>query len=334
MPITQAFLNTAAKVSFSNDTAVDHFFTRKGAHDFISWFNMHVANKGFWGKSGSRAAVSMANDSKAHERFDQVWSAEGIKTMVGKNSVTLLQFLSLQSIINNETGGSLQPLTERVGSKGHPGIAYAFDRIPGLKRSYNTLAGNKTCFQLFNDPSYNKAFQNLPLGSQLKNTANKVWEGEVYPQSLSIPTSTNPAVTGYVLEADFFKFRGRGFIQTTGRSNYARLVEFIMRYNGSNSTVKAMQLKWGQRSTDKDVLASVSTNAEWDELFQNSNTLIAGKSIAIHNETSGNYLGTINGANPAVAKSSIRNVGKRISGGDNYANLFLNRVTQIIEALK
>ena len=332
MPITQAFLNKAAQVSFSNDSAVDNFFTRQQANDFISWFNMHVANKGFWGKSGSRAGVSMANDSKAHERFDHLWSAEGIKAIFGKNTVTLLQFLSLQSIINNETGGSLLPLTERVGSAGHPGIAYAFDRIPQLKRSYNTLSGNKTCFQLFNDTAYNKAFQHLPLGNQLKTTTNNVWSGEAYPQTF--PTSTNPAVTGYVLEADFFKFRGRGFIQTTGRSNYSKLVEFVMNYNGTNSVVKTMQLKWTERSTDKDVLASVSTNSEWDELFQNSNTLIAGKSIAIHNASAGDYLGGINGANPAVAKSSIRNVGKRISGGDNYANLFLNRVTQIIEALK
>jgi hypothetical protein len=60
MPITQAFLNKAAQVSFSNDTAVDNFFTRQNANDFISWFNMHVANKSFWGKSGSRAGVSMA----------------------------------------------------------------------------------------------------------------------------------------------------------------------------------------------------------------------------------------------------------------------------------
>jgi hypothetical protein len=81
-------------------------------------------------------------------------------------------------------------------------------------------------------------------------------------------------------------------------------------------------------------VATISTNAEWDELFQNSNTLIAAKSIDIHNKSAGNYLGNINGANPAVATSSIRNVGKRISGGDAYANLFINRVTQIIELLK
>ncbi|MEO5562731.1 MAG: hypothetical protein ABIR18_04830 [Chitinophagaceae bacterium] len=333
MPITQSFLNKTSAVSFTSAAAIDTFFTRQNVHDFVSWFNTFVANKSFWGRSGSRAGVSMANDSKAHERFDQLWSPEGIKAMFGRNSVSLLQFLSLQSIINNETGGSLLPLTERVGRTGHPGIAYAFDRIPGIKKSYNTLAGNKTCFQLFNDVNYNKAFQNFALGTQLRNTTNNVWASEAYPQNLAIATSTNPAVTGYVLEADFFKFRGRGFIQTTGRANYVKLVEFVMKYQGTNSVVNATKAKWAQRSTDSDVLATISSNAEWDDLFQNSNTLIPAKSIEIHNGSAGNYLGNINGTKPALATSTIRNVGKRISGADSYANLFINRVTQIIELL-
>jgi hypothetical protein len=331
MPITQPFLNKAATFSFTNTNEIDNFFARQNAHDFIDWFNTHVANIGFWGKSGSRSGISMANDSKAHERFDQLWSAENINAMFGKNAVSLLQFLSLQSIINNETGGSLLPLTERVGSKGHPGIAYAFDRISGLKKSYNTLPGNKTCFQLFNDGQYNNAFQQLSLGNQLKNTTNVVWSGEAYPQIL--PASTSPAATGYILEADFFKFRGRGYIQTTGRANYIKLVDFVMNYQGNNDTVNRIKTSWMQRTADRDVLATVSTNVEWDDLFQASHTLIAAKSIAIHNSLSGNYLGSINGTDPAVAASTIRNVGKRISGADNYANLFIRRVTQIIELL-
>jgi hypothetical protein len=331
MPITQLFLNKAATISFANANDIDNFFARQNVHDFIDWFNTHVANIGFWGKSGSRAGLSMANDSKAHERFDQLWSAENIRAMFGNNSVSLLQFLSLQSIINNETGGSLLPLTERVGSKGHPGIAYAFDRIPGLKKSYNTLPGNKTCFQLFNDNQYNIAFQNLSLGAQLKNTTNNAWAGEAYPQVL--PASTNPAATGYVLEADFFKFRGRGYIQTTGRANYIKLIDFVLNYQGQNNSVNQTKAKWMQRSADRDVLATISSNAEWDDLFQTSNTLIPAKSIAIHNSLSGNYLGNIDGTTPPLATSTIRNVGKRISGADSYATLFINRVTQIIELL-
>lgn len=333
MPITQSFLNKAAGISFANAAAIDSFFTLQNTHDFVSWFNANVAAKGFWGKSGSRSAISMATDSMAHDRFNNLWSNEGIQTIFGKNSVSLLQFLALQSIFNNETGGSLIPLTEKVGRPPlHPGIAYAFDKITETKkRSYNTLAGNKTCFALFNDVNYNNAFQNLPLGSQLKNTTSAAWNGEAYPQT--IPTSTNPTATGYVLEADFFKFRGRGFIQTTGRTNYSSVIDFVMKYTGSNPVVKNMKTTWAQKSTNNDVLATISTNAQWDELFQNSGGLIGAKSVEVHNRLSGGYLGKINGSTPATAISSIRNMGTRISGGGPYVDLFLNRVTQIIDLL-
>jgi len=331
MPITQNFLNSAAQVSFTDATAIDTFFTRQNMHDFISWFNTNAANKGFWSKSPSHAGISMATDSTAHDRFNELWSNEAIKTIFGKNSVSLLQFLSLQSIFNNETGGSLIPLTEGVGSSGHPGIAYAFDKIKNLKRSYNTLAGNKTCFDLFNDNNYNNAFQNLALGSQLKNTTNAVWKGEAYPQTVA--TSTKPAVTGYVLEADFFKFRGRGFIQTTGRTNYSGIIDFVMKYAGNNPVILNMKTVWAKRSANLDVLATVSTNAEWDNLFQNSDLLIAARSVEVHNAASGDYLGKITGTDPTAVSNSIRTMGKRISGGDTYAALFLNRVTQIIELL-
>ena len=333
MPITQSFLNRAAQVSFTDAAAIDAFFTRQNAHDFLSWFNSNVANKGFWGKSGSRAGISMSNDSMAHDRFNKLWSKEGIQTIFGRSSASLLPFLALQSIFNNETGGSLIPLTEKVGRPPlHPGIAYAFDKITEIKkRSYNTISGNKTCFALFNDANYNKAFQSLPLGNQLKNTTNAAWNGEAYPQTVS--TSTNPAATGYVLEADFFKFRGRGFIQTTGRTNYASIVDFVMKYTGNDPVISNMKITWSQRSTDNDVLATVSSNAEWDNLFQNTGGLIAAKSVEVHNKHSGDYLGKINGASPATATSSLRNMGTRISGGGPYVDLFVKRVTQIAQLL-
>ena len=340
MPITQSFLNKAANISFTNAAEIDNFFTqRNNGQDFISWFNANLSKKKFWADIKNNAgkivhaAVVMSHDTMAHDRFNHLWSVEGIQTIFGKNTVSLLQFLSLQSIFNNETGGSLIPLTEGVGRPPlHPGIAYAFDIIPGTKISYNTMSGNKTCFALFKDINYNKAFQNLALGSQLKNTTNNVWAGEAYPIK-SIPTSTNPGVTGYVLEADFFKFRGRGFIQTTGRANYSAIIDFIKKYTGSNPVINSMKATWAQRSNNTDILATVSSNAEWDNLFQNTGGLIAAKSIEVHNLFSGDYLAKISTADPVLAASTIRNVGKRISGGNNYADLFLNRVTQIIELL-
>ena len=212
MPVTQPFLNSISQVMFNNAGEIDNWFVERTGQDFVSWFNACVANRLFWGRTGSRAGISIANDSQAHNRFAQLWSSQTINAMFDVGKISLLQFITLQSIVNNETGGKLLPLTEGVGSAGHPGIAYAFDKIADRKKkSYNTLAGNKTCFKLFNDVNYNKAFGTLPLAAQLKNTTNPVWAGEVYPQTVS--TSTNPAQSGYVLEADFFKFRGRGFIQ-------------------------------------------------------------------------------------------------------------------------
>src|SRR6266705_2811277 len=114
MPITQSFLNNNVHVSFTNAAEIDSFFSLQNVHDFVSWFNANVANRGFWGASANRSGISMADDSKAHDRFIQLWSAEGIQFIFGSNSVSLLQFLSLQSIINNETGGTLLPSTERV----------------------------------------------------------------------------------------------------------------------------------------------------------------------------------------------------------------------------
>lgn len=331
MPANTSFPGNS-NITFSNADDIDNWFTKLKGQDFVSWFNANVAKQGFWGKSGSRAALAIANDSQAHQRFDSLWSNGTINAMFDTGSITLMQFLCLQSIMINETGGQLQPLTERVGNAGHPGIAYAFDKIPNLKRSYNTLAGNKTCFQLFNDKNYNTNFSSLPLAGQLKNTTNQLWNGEAYPAGVS--TSTNPLQTGYVLEADFFKFRGRGFIQTTGRANYKKLVDYVISYKGTCETIVTTKTKWQQLSSDADLLATVSSNTDWDNLFQKGDCLVAGRAVNIHNMASGNYLGKIAAATMANLNAAILNMGLRISGSQAYASLFQNRVMQIVNALK
>ena len=332
MPISPSFLKKTAGISFHKATDINNFFKP----DFLSWFNTNVANKGFWGKSGSRAAISMASDSSAHTRFANLWNADSIQVFFEKNSMSLLQFLALQSIINNETGGSLKSLTEGVGNKNHPGISYAFDKflLSGKlnKRSYNTLAGNKTCFDLFNDPDYNKAFKNLPMASALMNTKDKVWAGEDFPKQHIELTSTQPGMTDYILEADFYKFRGRGYIQTTGRANYIKIINLVMNYNGTDQVIQNTKNTWAAVSGDLNKLATVSTNLQWDNLFRQT-SLIPAKSVSIHNLMSGNYLGNIKGTTPSLAESTIRNVGKKISGGDVYADLYIKRVDQIIASI-
>jgi hypothetical protein len=63
------------------------------------------------------------------------------------------------------------------------------------------------------------------------NRTDGRWRGPIYPRP-DFPTEPTPNAAGYILEADFMKFRGRGFIQTTGRPNYARLIAFVQRYKG------------------------------------------------------------------------------------------------------
>ncbi len=46
-----------------------------------------------------------------------------------------LQFICLMSISCNECRGDFQPVPEKIGVANHPGMAYLFDKIGGLKRS-------------------------------------------------------------------------------------------------------------------------------------------------------------------------------------------------------
>ena len=332
MPFSPAFFNSIGTVYFDDASDIDNYFAKKTGHNFISWFNTLVANRGNWGKVGLREGMAISADVLVQNRFNNLWSNESIQAVFGTGRMTLLQFAALQSIVINETGGRLVPLTEAVGRTGHPGIAYAFNKIPGIKKSYNTLPSNKSCLQNFNDPDYNRAFGKLALADKLRNTNIQLWAGEVYPQQTH-PYSTNPLQTGYVLEADFFKFRGRGFIQTTGRSNYAKLVSYVMSYAGSDPVITSMKAAWNNLSNNADAVASMSTNANWDDLFQKSNSLIAGRAISVHNESCGRYLQAINSASQPAAEKSLYNMGLRISGGGDYANLFQNRVMQVLSLL-
>jgi len=229
------------------------------------------------------------------------------------------------SIFANECRADFTPKSERMGRTGFPGLSYLFDAIPSLKRSYNTLSGNKHAFDCFNSAPYNEAHGTKPLAARAMNTNDARWSGETYPRP-DFPTDATPSITGYILEADFMKFRGRGFIQTTGRANYALLIDFVKSYEGENNTLDFFALQW--RDLSPDDAADASSNDDWDRLFTQSDLIIPAKAIGFHNQTSGNYLALAGDPDQAVF-----NMGKRISGGNAYANKFRDRVTQVINLL-
>lgn len=323
--ITDSFLTAINNIRFSNSAEVNVYFNSKTGMNFTTWFNTKMAQKDNWGPIPHHAGVTMLADTDAINRFNALWNQ--IPVLFGSAPINLLQFVSLMSIINNETGGKILPKTELVGSPDNPGLAYAFNRIPNKKLSYNTLSTNKTAYDLFHDAVYKAQHGTLALGTTLKDTTNVAWKGEAYPPG--IDSSTDPSKTGFIQEADFFKFRGRGFIQTTGRSNYRPIVDFISHYVGSNAIVNQYKAKW--QGKDADTICTISTNRDWDTLFMNTDLIIPSAAIHIHSVGGGNYLGKITLQHGV--DENIKNMGRTISGSGEYASLFYNRVLQIINGL-
>jgi hypothetical protein len=323
MSLTSDTVNFCSSVSLDNCADVEGFFQDRQKQNYIPWFNKTLAEQGPW--AGVRLVDTPGNDAG----FQLFWNR--INQIFG-GTINLLQFVSLMSILSNEVRANFTPQAEKMGTAGHPGLAYLFDAIPGMKRSYNTLAGGKTAFDCFNDAGYIAAHQAKAGAAGLMQTTDARWKGEVWPSD--VLTSSDPAVSGFVMEADFMKFRGRGFIQTTGRANYAALIEFVQNYVGDSQTLNSFQQQWKGKTIDQ--VASASSNQDWDTLFQHTDLAVAAEAVRAHNANSGGYLAL--SSDPAIlngnGKGSLFNMGLRIGGGTAYAEKFRDRVGAVLLALQ
>lgn len=304
--------------TFTNNIDIDNFFKQFNSTGFVNWFNTNISSSSVWGYQ----LINQAN-------WEIVWA--NLPVLFGRSSINLVEFLAINSIIINETGGKFVPLSEIVGNQGNPGISYAFNGSGKL--SYNTLNTNKTAYALFHDPVYISAHGTKPLSSILKNTTDSRWSGTLFPlgfSGLSVgdETSTNGVKNAFLTEADFFKFRGRGYIQTTGRSNYKPLISYVLNYTGNDSVILSMKNAWSKYNGNLDSIASISTNSQWDTLFKQKNFIIANYAVYIHSSNAGNYSTIMPNQSVANLNKSIMNVAYKIAGGNatSYANTFLNRV--------
>ncbi|MEV4111198.1 hypothetical protein [Nonomuraea sp. NPDC049695] len=83
--------------------------------------------------------------------------------------------------------------------------AYFFNAIPGQKSSYNTLAGNIKAGKALKDAGEISTAEDVAL-----------WNGTAYPDAQPV------AVKKAARKCDFMVFIGRGYVQVTGRANYAK----------------------------------------------------------------------------------------------------------------
>jgi hypothetical protein len=156
-----------------------------------------------------------------------------------------------------------------------------------------------------------------------------------WPQG--VPTSIDDS-TAFIQQADFFKFRGHGLIQSTFRGEYESMIRFIKSYNGTQTLVLQYRATWGGMSA-KDA-ATASTNADWDALFGQTDMVIPMAAIRIHNSGHTNYmdlstnLATLKG----TGHGSLHEIGKKISGqsfyGDDTRDDTRDRVLELLGALE
>lgn len=345
--VSEEFVTRAHARAFHGAEEVNQFFQTLGATDFIDWYNKNLAGHGPFAERGKITARN------AGGLFTTFWQAPQIRALYDGDTVNLLDFVALTCISINETGGSLKNHTEacgngRVGVDGvrHRGLAYAFDEIvwpkrgggTTRKRSYNTLSGNIPAGRLFADPAYVRAHRSLGMGDRLNGAdgtdgIDPRWNGTRYPED-RYSVDENLAANGFIMQADFYKFRGRGPIQVTGRGGY-RLVlrRLVNNYGGTNAVLTKYKTKW--TGVDVNAALTASTNADWDTLY--GETEFLALSVRAHSEGVKGYLRMSDNAGQFLqrtskAHGSVFRMGALI-GSTSYATLYRNRVMAMLNLI-
>jgi hypothetical protein len=276
---------------------------------FFDWYNATFKNIG-----AVASRYPCADTSLKQQRFAAFWNQ--VDVIFAKPEISALEFCALMAINLEESNGNLAAAAEEMNglNRPHPGLAYAFDKIDGLKQSYNH-APNRSALSLFEDALFVRSHGTLPGGDAILHRAG-----------------------GFVMEADFYKFRGRGIIQTTWRSDYELLIDWILSDEASaNATLAALGQRWRSATSglsgqqQLDAIATISTNQDWDLAFAEPVTLAKG--VAIDSKNKANYLTCLGRTAAALGadrqtRGSLLYFAAHINGGS-----YPDRVAPIMKTL-
>jgi hypothetical protein len=313
------------------------------AGGFFAWYNRALS-----GTLAFRHRGKARDDNDINKHFTSFWDQMGVT--FGTTPISLVEFCALMSINIEETTGDLTAAPEEVNGMNHPhpGLAYAFDRIPGLKQSYNR-SPNKTALELFSDADFVAAHGGLPGAQIILNRPGGIdpaWGGDTWPAGADArPDGT---VNGFVMQADFYKFRGRGVIQTTWRDAYKEILRFLLSDNPMlEPGALLIRNQWlasaGTLSGDPalEFVLTTSTTQQWDKLFESP--LVLAQGVHIDSSQKRNYLRLSHDvtvlSGDRMTIGSLMRMAATINGGDYPSRVvpmmktMMSGVAELVEAV-
>ncbi len=354
------------ELEFANTNELEQFFKQYNTQGFVGWFAKEFGNSPLFTDTpeievGDSSPVETGGDIKDDEgatveinrqRWSKVWNSisvmyndvrSGDTTNASKTKVNAIEYLAMNTLIYTLVGTNFKPVADSM-------------TLVDTFAAYNTQNFNKTAFKVFNSDEYNSKFDNQPFAALLKDTSDTSWETNVFPVGFSggdVEKEISVTNNGYITNADFYKFRRRGYTPMIGREEYLNIINFISNYKGDNAVLKRFNEEWSKTTEsinenievtqevkntnkNKNTRAYISQNSEWDKIMLDNDinpAVIASISNYFFGKSSEHVFDSSR-AEDKVLKS-IENIAKAVKKDipDFDTTQYIKRVKEQIEFL-